>query len=168
MKTINDILNDAKFPSITENDKAFIIAFDDAMNGWGYDFGGKYAGKLKFYEAQITYAKTGTKSRTPFARITIQKDHITLRFYFKDIDKHRTYIESASAHIKAAFVFEKGDCISCNPKYCTGKNYTIDGQTYFKCLHSVGHLNNPAVERLPDYMALLAEFYPARKPKVVK
>lgn len=163
MKTIKDILADPKFPYVSENDKAFILAFDETMNKLGYDMGGNYAGKLKFYEAQITYAKTGTKSRTAFARITIQKDHITLRLYFKNIDKHRAYIETAPLHIKQSFVFEGGNCHNCMATCKSMKIYSIDGKNYNKCCHSIATFKNLSVERLPDYIALLTEFYPKIK-----
>jgi len=205
---MKELLKEERFDIISDDDKAFIIAFDEAMNGLGYDFGGKLGIASKNDKYVIIYTKTGTKSKTVFSRILIREGHIILRLYFMNIDNHRAYIENSPPYIKHGFVLENlpphikdkfwlkdGNCIVCSDackytnKYvfeghayakCTNpakddvclscantckmnKRYTIDGKQYAKCGHYPGHFAEPSVERLPDYMALLAEFYPAKK-----
>jgi len=43
------------------------------------------------------------------------------------------------------------------------KTYTIDGKQMEKCSGVVFEFYNPTMEKLGDYMGLLAEFYPAKK-----
>jgi hypothetical protein len=46
-----------------------------------------------------------------------------------------------------------------------GKIYTIDGQEMQKCNHATFYFDMPTVDQLPDYMGLLEQFYPVKKPK---
>jgi len=168
-KDVKWILATDKCKIISDTDKEFIITFNEHMNKMGYDYGGKlglgdgWGGKFQFI-----YTKTGTKARSAVARIYVWEDKIKLRLFFTNIDKHRTYIENAPPHIKDAFVFKGGDCKLCNANFCTGKKYTIDGNEYFKCNHSMAYFYNPSVEMLSDYMALFMEFYPYKEKKNVK
>ena len=43
-KNLGELLAESRFNLISETDKSFIIAFDKAMNGIGYDFGGSLSG----------------------------------------------------------------------------------------------------------------------------
>jgi len=162
-------LSGNRFPFLSDANKAFIIAFDKKMNDCGYNYGSNTSwmptagGQGK---GVIVYAKSGAKNRSPFARVHIyENDTLMLRMYFKDIDKHRTYIENAPQHIKNAFVFEGGNCnkvdgVGCVQGCKSMKLYTINGTKYVKCCHAPGHFYHLSVEQLSDYMALLAEFYP--------
>jgi len=151
---MKDILNKKSYDCISDNDKAFIIAFDEAMNGLGYDC----------WNTGFIYSKTGLKSKNKIAQIFISENEIKLRFYFKKINDHCTYIEKAPTHIKDAFAFEGGDCYCDGP--CKGlRKYTIDGQLYDKCSHKMVYFNKPTIERLSDYIALFTEFYPVKGPR---
>jgi len=169
-----DMLLEDRFNIISGDAKAFILAFDEAMNGLGYDYGDRIGGNVDSPDRwdgkfQVVYTKTGAGTRAAvFARLYIWEDRMTLRLYFTDIDKHRAYIENAPAHIKNAFAFEGGDCRTASGEEACGggcqmmKVYTIDGQWYSKCCHSMAHFADPSVQKLPDYMALLAEFFPKK------
>ena len=174
IKSMKDVLSEERFNIISDTDKAFILAFDKEINELGYDYGGAIGSGHGWGKFMIIYGKTGTKSRTVRARIYIREDGITMRFYFSDINKHRYYIESAPAHIKAVFAFDGGDCrIAGGQETCVKgcksmKVYTINEQKYIKCCHNVGYFQEPTVERLPDYLAVYSAFYPTRKPKATK
>jgi len=43
------------------------------------------------------------------------------------------------------------------------KTYSIDNQFIEKCNGAVFEFEKPDTDKLPDYMALLKEFYPVRK-----
>jgi len=161
-KSLMGILSQERFNIISDRDRAFIAAFDKEMNAIGYNFIGNLSSVTKYTE--IPYSKGGT-SKTIFSRIRIwhENGEIVLRLYFTNIDKCRSYIENAPAHIKAAFAFEGGDCKDCMATCKSVKKYAIDGQEYYKCCHSIARFNNPIVEKMPDYMALLAEFFPKIK-----
>lgn len=163
VKSIKDMLSEERFNIVSDRDKAFMIAFDEAMNGLGYGFGGKTGVASKNEKYVFIYTKAGLKSNASFARFLIREDCIILRIYFNDIDEHRKYIENAPSHIKDAFAFNGGDCINCSSTCMKSRAYVIDGNQYRKCCHSIAHFNAPSVERLPDYMALLTEFYPNKK-----
>ena len=167
-KTLEEWLSEERFNIISESDKAFIIAFDKEFVALGYDYGSGYLGNANGWPkyGMITYGKTGTKSRPCPARI-YSKDsgEIVLRLYLSNIDKHRQYIEGTPPYIKNAFAFKSGDCKKCMATCKSMKIYTIDGQLYDKCCHSIACFYNPSVEKLPDYMNLYSEFNPAKKTK---
>ena len=138
-KNFDEILSENRFKNISESDKSFIIAFDKVMKEMGYDSDGKIG-------SEITYKKTGGKSKATFARVYMRGDHIVLRLYFKDIDNHRAYIENAPEHIKHGFVIENlpqrvldtfalkdGDCIVCSKVCEFAERYTSDGHECVKC-----------------------------------
>ena len=162
---MQEMLNQRRFRIISDADKAFILAFDEAMTKMGYDFGGVIGYGYGWGLFMIIYGKTGTKSRPCPARIYIKDDgKIQLRLFLNKVDKHREYIEN-TPHIKGSFLFEGGDCTSCNTACAPGKTYTIDGQQMQKCNHSTFYFNDPTLEKLPDYIGLLSKFYPTQKAK---
>jgi hypothetical protein len=162
-QNITETLSERRFDFISEADKAFIIAFDKAMDGFGYDCANLIGSGNNFCPFMIIYGKSGTKSRTNIARIYIRADNITLRLYLNDINKHRGYIENLPPHIKNAFTFEDGDCKRCFDKCKNTRVYTIGEQVYTKCCHSTFHFANLSNDKLTDYMKLLSVFYPAKK-----
>ena len=165
-ENLTQLLAERRLNIVSEADKAFILAFDQAMNALGYDCGNRIGSGVCWGMFMIVYGKTGTKSRPCAARIYIKDNGaIELRLYLNKVDKHRDYIENTPAHIKDAFQFKGGDCKSCNTMCAPGKTYTIDGQAMRKCNHSVFYFAEPSLEKLPDYMALLAKFYPVKKLK---
>ena len=168
-KNMEETLSEERFNIISEPDKAFITAFDKAINNLGYDFGGAIGDGHCWGKYMIIYSKTGAKTKKVIARIFIREDEIVLRLFFNDIDKHRAYIESAPEHIKNVFIKNHGDC-SCNPQKenCrTRKTYTIDGEKIEKCSGVVFEFWKPTEEKLNDYINLLAEFYPVKKAKSI-
>jgi len=163
-KSLEEILAEDRFNIISMPDKAFIIAFDKALNERRYDFGGTISGNRDLMA--IIYGKTGTKTRPYPARIHIKNDgNICLRLYLHKVDDHRKYIENAPARIKEVFTNDIGKCCGCNLKdgkcKCT-KTYTIDGRLFNKCYFKI---TNTAVENIPDYIDLLSEFYPMKRAK---
>ena len=165
-KRLDEILAEDRFEIISMPDKAFIIAFDKALNEVGYDFGGTIFGNRDLMA--IVYGKTGTKTRPCPTRIHIENDgSISLRLYLHKIDDHRHYIENASAYIREVFTNDIGKCCGCNLKdgkckYKCTKTYTIDGHLFNKCYFEP---TNTAVENIPEYIDLLSEFYPTKKGK---
>ena len=159
-KNIEDLLSERRFNIVSEPDKAFIIAFDKAMNKLGYDCGNIIGSGVIWSPFMVIYGKTGTKSRPIIARIFIQEKEIQLRLFLNKIDVHRQYIETAPAHIKEPFIGPHNDCKSCKEK-CGWKEYMIDGRLMRKC--NPFWFFQPTLEKLSDYMGLLSEFY-AKKP----
>jgi len=163
-KNMDDLLSERRFDIISEHDKGFINAFDKAMNVFGYDCENMVGSGLVWGLFMFVYGKTGTKSRACAARIYVKEDGaITLRLFLTKVEKHMKYIENAPAYIKDGFNFATGDCTSCNSSCTQGKVYTIEGQLMNKCSHATFYFNEPSVDKLPDYMGLLAEFYPTKK-----
>jgi len=136
-KNMEQRLSEERYSFISEQDKAFIVAFDKQFEELGYDHGGGIGGDGSSEAFTIKYGKTSVKSRPCPARIHIKASgEVVLRLYFKNIDKHSQYIENAPLHVKEAFVIEWGDCKSCMPHCKSMKIYIIDGQLYNKCCHS--------------------------------
>lgn len=161
-KNMAGFLSERRFDMISEPDKAFILAFDGAMEKLGYGFGGSIGGGYVWGKHMIIYTKTGVKNKKVFARIYIKDEGIILRLFFDNINKHSSYIQNTPEYIKNVFTGDHGYC-SCNPKKenCRmRKTYTIDGKQIEKCSGVVFEFKNPTVERLPDYMQLLMKFYP--------
>jgi hypothetical protein len=164
-KNMESRLDDERFNTISNEDKQFIIAFDAEINKIGYDFGGYVGWGACWGRYMIVYSKVGVKSKQVAARIFIRDDCIVLRMFFNNIDKHRTYIENAPQHIKGVFTGTHGDC-GCNPRKenCNfRKTYTIDGRYIEKCSGVVFEFHQPDLEKLPDYMGLVKEFYAQKK-----
>lgn len=166
-KSMKDILLESRFDIISESDKAFILDFDEKIMELGYDFGGGIGDGYCWGKLMIVYSKTGVKSKKVIARIYIREDGIILRLFLNNIDKHTEYIENAPEHIKEVFVGPNGNC-SCNPKKenCRmRKTYVIDNKKIEKCGGVTFEFSNPTVDQCQDYIHLLKEFYPVKKPK---
>ena len=162
--TMEEMLSRRRFNFLPDANKAFILAFDKAINELGYDFGKAIGDGYGWGLYMIIYGKTGTKSRPVAARIYIEHDgEIELRFHLNNVDKHIKHIENVPAHIKDAFTFTGGDCKRCNTMCAPGKQYTINGNLMQKCNHSTFYFRNPTMEKLPDYMELLAKFFKSKK-----
>ena len=165
LKIMEEILTERRFDMISKADKDFIISFDKEIARIGYDFGGKIGSGFCWGPYMIIYAKTGVKSKQVNARIFIRENGIVLRLFFNNVDKHKAYIENAPEHIKSVFISNHGNC-GYNPKkeHCRmRKTYTIDGKFIEKCSGVVFEFWNPSMEKLPDYIGLLVEFYPVKK-----
>lgn len=164
-KPMEELLEEPRFAGVSPEDKAFLRGFTQAAEAMGYDFGGGIGDGYCWGKYMVVYAKRGTKSRQAVARIYIREEGIVLRLFLNRVDAHRAYIEQAPPHIKEAFAGSRGDC-SCVPKKerCRmRKRYVIDGRAMEKCSGRVFEFLDPTLEKLPDYTALLKEFYPGRR-----
>jgi hypothetical protein len=167
-KDMEAFLLERRFNHLTDLDKTFLVAFDKAINRLGYDFGGVIgSGFSAGCPLMIVYGKTGVKSRPCAARIYINENGITLRLFLNKIEIHRSYIENAPALIKEVFTNDNESCNTCSfrdgkCKYNYTKTYTIDGRLINKCDAKAFIFFNPSVDKLPDYMGLLEEFYPVK------
>lgn len=164
-KDMEEIMLENRFNMISDSNKKFITSFSKEIQELGYDFGGGIGDGYCWGKYMIIFAKTGVKSKNVIARIFIRENGIVLRLFLNNIEKHRAYIENAQEHIKEVFTGNHGNC-SCNPKKenCRmRKTYMIDGIHMEKCSGVVFEFANPTVEKLPDYMFLLKEFYPVKK-----
>lgn len=164
MKTI---LSEERFNIISTENKAFISTFDDELSRLGYGFDGNIGSGYCWGRYMIIYSKIGVKSKQVVARIYIRENSIVLRLFLNKIDKHREYIENAPNFIKEVFTGEHGKCNHChNDKggVCKfRKTYTIDDNYIEKCNGITFEFLEPSLERLPYYIGLLKEFYPARR-----
>ncbi len=157
-------LSEERFSSMAAADKAFIIGFDQGIQQLGYDFGGFIGDGYCWGQFMIVYSKTGVKAKKVAARIYLRENSIALRLFLSNVDKHRAYIEQAPAHIKEVFTNDQGRC-SCEPKKANcrmRKTYVVDGRSIEKCSGSVFEFSQPSLEKLPDYVNLLKEFYPIK------
>lgn len=164
---MREVINQSTFDFINEKDKQFIIAFDEAIKDIGYESGGCIGNGYCWGKYMIIYAKTGVKNKKVAARIYIRDSSIVLRLFFSNIDKHRAYIENAPEFIRTPFVSNHGDCHHCHnekdSKCRFRKSYTIHNGLIEKCNGVVFEFDNPSTDKLPDYLALLKEFYLQRK-----
>ena len=166
---MKDIISEDRFNIINEADKKFILAFDAVMleHGRGLETNGLYKGYM-WGRFMFVYYKLGVNAKKVAARIYVREDNIVLRLYFSNIDKHRAYIENAPSHIKGVFTSAHGNCDHCGGKDHEGsckhrKTYTIEGNIYEKCDGTVFEFWQPTMQKLPDYVALLSEFYASNK-----
>ncbi len=165
---MDDILKEERFDYISEDDKAFITAFNNEMTRLGYGYGGEIGSGYCWGKHMIIYTKTGVKSKAVFARIYMREPRIALRLFLNNVDKHRVFIEHAPAYIKEIFVGQHGDCQHCHNAGEDGKcrfrkTYTIDGRLIEKCNGITFEFYDPSVKKLKDYIDLFTEFYPAKR-----
>jgi len=164
---MNNILKEERFNFISNNDKMFLLAFNEEMTKLGYDFGDKIGSGFCWGKYMIIYMKSGVKSKKVFARVYIREASIVLRFFLSEIDKHREYVEHAPSHIKEIFVGNYGNCQRChNDKdgVCMfRKTYTLDDRRIEKCNGTTFEFHNPSIHKICDYIALFTEFYPKKK-----
>lgn len=165
-------LAEEKFNFISPENKAFILAFDEEISKLSYGFGGNIGSGFCWGKYMIIYSKLGVKSKQVIARIYIRENSIVLRLFLNRIDNHRKYIENSRSFIKEVFTGDHGNCHHChNDKggICKfRKTYTIDNNDIEKCNGITFEFWEPNLEKLPDYMNLLKEFYPVRKSKLNK
>lgn len=164
---MESILSEERFAFLKDTDKAFIIDFNNRMNELGYDFGNHIGSGVCWGKYMLIYTKTGAKSKNVVARIYMRDDGIVLRLFLNGIDKHREYIESSTEHILDVFTNTYGDCGRChNDKngVCKfRKAYIINHRNIEKCNGRTFEFWYPEISGIPDYMGLLAEFYPRKK-----
>lgn len=101
-----------------------------------------------------TIIKPNVKAKTYIAKIFFGGITISLRLYFRNIDKHAKHIENASIHVKEPFINDEGRCGYCSVGGCVKpdgscshrKTYIIDGITYEKCDGKVFYFHNFNIE----------------------
>ncbi len=169
---MTEILNEERFKIISDEDKAFLIAFDSAMNQLGYHYGNQIGSGYCWGKYMIIYRRIGVKNKKVYARIYIRDNSISLRLYFSKIQKHEKFIANAPNHINRVFVDDNGKCNHCNNekdgKCKFRKTYSIDGHIIEKCNGETFVFNAPSLDKLNDYIELFSEFYPSRKRKVTE
>ena len=166
---MKQILSEEKYNFISDNDKNFILAFDEEMKKIGYESTGimPYACWGKYMTG---YTKSGIKTKKYVARFYYREDGIIFRMYFSQTDKRREYIENAPDYIQCAFINDIGICQHCNnnckDEYgnCSHrKTYTLHGITYEKCDGQVFYFEHHDTSMISEYIGLIREFYPVRR-----
>lgn len=164
---MKNLMTEERFNIISAENKAFILAFDEEMSKLGYSSGGSIGDGYCWGKYMIIYSKVGIKSKQVAARIYIRENSIVLRLFLNQLDKHREYIEKSKGFIKEVFTGEHGKCIRChNDKagICKfRKAYTLENIYIEKCNGITFEFWEPDMDKLPDYINLLKEFYPGRK-----
>jgi len=162
---MEQLLKEDRFNFVSKENKKFISAFTKQMDLLGYDFGGKIEDGYSWGKYMIIYSKKDVKTKKIIARIFIRDNGIVLRLFFKNIDKHKSFIENAPFYIKNPFINEQGRCVHCREKCSCTKIYTIDGKKMEKCTHQTFEFIDPKMEYLKDYMEILNEFYKKNRSK---
>jgi hypothetical protein len=162
-KTIAEQLAYKRLDYISSTDKNFIVEFDKEMRRLGFIHGKNIKiSPIAFWgKHMVSYSKDGLDEKV-VARIYIHNDHICIRMFLTNIDKHRAYIENSPTHIKEVFTNDYAKCRGCkgyqskNCKY--SKQYAIDGRHIQKCRDYCFIFNKPIIEKMQDYTGLLAIF----------
>lgn len=162
-------LQDPCYSYISDADKAFIAAFDQAIGTIGYLSHGEIGPGFCWGRAMVIYRKGGVKTGQVAARIYIRDDNIALRLFLNNIDRHRDYLEHAPKYIQAPFVGDQGTCQHCHNERdgtCRfRKTYTLQERRIEKCNGLVFTYERPVLDQLPDFMALLREFYGPKRQR---
>ncbi|MCL2109003.1 MAG: hypothetical protein FWH20_06635 [Oscillospiraceae bacterium] len=167
---MNDLLLE-KYNFLNENEKKFIVSFNDEMAKIGYVNSG-IQDYVVFGKYKIEYYKLGLKTKKIIARIYIRDGDekiaarwggnglgIALRLYFTNINKHKTYIENAPDFIKTPFIDNHSICHDCKVNCNRKKVYMIDGKMYTKCTDCAFMFEKPNAENVMEYINLLKLFY---------
>lgn len=167
---MENILSEERFNILSEENRNFILAFDKEISKLGYSFGSIIGDGYCWGRYMIIYSKAGVKNKQVAARIYIREKSIVLRLYLNKIDDHREYIENAKPFIKDVFTGDHGKCNHCHNekagKCKFRKTYTIENNFIEKCNGITFEFWEPNLEKLPDYIDLLKQFYPVRKRRV--
>jgi len=181
VEEMKNLMGQERFNIVSEENKKFLIAFDEEMAKLGYEIyevADAYNWAKNWIKAKymINYAVAGIKAKKLVTHVFIKEDGIFLRLFALKkganslntremarsvIAPHRAYIESAPAHIKELFTIKNSDCDHKHENangFCWRLDtYTIDGVVYEKCVGKGLDFWNPTIEKLPDYINLLAE-----------
>ncbi|MBN1372310.1 MAG: hypothetical protein JW987_10270 [Anaerolineaceae bacterium] len=91
------LLQEPRFDFIPDQDKAFMVAFNDEMARLGYDFGNKIGDGYCWGKYMVIYTRTGVKSKNVYTRLYFRDPRIILRLFLSGIDEHRAFLEVAPA-----------------------------------------------------------------------
>ncbi len=166
------ILSGKDFSYLGAIERGFLIAFDQNM----YDLGFVRSGIGDFARwgnYTIAYLKPNVKAKNYISKIFFDGKTVAFRLYFKDIDRHAGYIESAPDFIKDSFINDEGKCKHCQASedgnlddVCRHRKiYTIDGKTYEKCDGEVFYFHDLQAENVTDYISLITQFYSIKNKK---
>ncbi|MPM16836.1 hypothetical protein SDC9_63218 [bioreactor metagenome] len=78
---MKSVLTEERFNIISDDNKAFILAFDEKISKLSYSFGGNIGSGACWGKYMIIYSKTGIKSKQVAARIYIKENSIVLRLF---------------------------------------------------------------------------------------
>jgi hypothetical protein len=166
---MKNLLSDGKYSFISQQDKDFILAFDNSMIEAGYA-NNDIQPYVVFGKYKIEYYKPGTKTKKYIARIYFRDDGIVLRLYLSNIDKHSVYIENAPDFIQEPFV---SDAHNCKKPNCKGmitngkcryiKTYTLKNAPHIKCAEQAFIYYGLDVKDVAQYIELLVTFYPIKQ-----
>jgi len=164
---MENLISEERFNILSEADKSFILAFDKEMIQLGYSSGGSIGNGFCWGRYMIIYSKVGVKNKQVAARIYIRENSIVLRLFLNKLDEHREYIESSKDFIKEVFTGDHGKCSHCHNEkngVCKfRKAYTLENRYIEKCNGITFEFWEPNLEKLPDYMNMLKEFYTEKK-----
>lgn len=165
------ILEEERFHMISEENKSFILAFNEEITKLGYDFGNNIGSGFCWGKYMIIYSKSNVKNKQVAARIYIRENSIVLRLFLNKIDKHREYIENSKDFIKDVFIRDYGKCNHCHNEkegVCKfRKSYSLDFKFIEKCNGLTFEFWEPTLEKLVDYIDLLRDFYPIKRTRTV-
>lgn len=167
---MKNILTGKHFSYVSEKDRTFLIAFDNELRDLGYERM-EIGDFCRWGNYTVAYAKPNVKAKTYISKIFFDGTTVSLRLYFRNIDRHIKYIEDVPNHIKEAFINDEGICEHCNVNGSVNlngscshrKTYIVDGITYEKCDGKVFYFHNFDIENLNDYISIIKRFYSAKK-----
>lgn len=167
MGRLETFLQEDRFDYLSQEDRAFVLAFDEAMEQRGYGCGDVVGGGYCWGRYMVIYTKVGVKSKKVTARLYLRDDGVVLRLFFSGIDKHRAFLEAAPPVVKEVFTGENGACGHCGNDHngvCKfRKTYTLDGRLIEKCNGRTFEFYQPDLNKLPAYLAVYDEFYPSKR-----
>lgn len=164
IRMIEQLMQQVDFDFISDDDKAFIIAFTQRLSKLGYTFGDHIGSGFCWGKYMLIYTKQSVKAKKVAARIYIRQRDIVLRLFLSNITKHGEYIADASDEIKRVFTGAYGDCRRCKGDNCKfRKDYAIAGTQYQKCNGQTFEFYRPTLASMEDYIDLFSRFYPAKK-----
>ncbi|MEL7603732.1 MAG: hypothetical protein AAGU77_11325 [Bacillota bacterium] len=161
---IEQLMQEDRFDFMNAADKQFVCEFTHALSALGYTFGNAIGSGYCWGRYMLIFTKAGVKSKKVVARIYLRQNGIALRLFFSDVSRHAAYISAAPDFIRDVFTGPYGDCKHCKGDTCMfRKDYAINGVQYEKCNSLTFGFNEPDMDRLPGYLALFQEFYPAKR-----
>lgn len=161
---IEQQMNEERFDFITPENKRFIIEMTHALEKSGYTYNDTIGDGICWGKYMLIFRKANVKSKNVYARIYIREDGVAFRLFLNNITKHADFIANSPDYIKNVFIGNSGACHYCRGDECKfRKSFVIGGIQIDKCNGEVFNFYGVTVAQIPDYMALLHEFYPTRK-----
>lgn len=158
-----DLASDSRLDFVSADDMAFATAFTDSMERLGYE-SGELTDGICFGKYMLIFRKANVKSRNVYARIYFRESGAVLRLFLNNVTKHGDFIAAAPDFIRAPFTGAYANCSFCRGDSCKfRKSYDIAGEHFDKCNGLTFEFTSPTPDRLPAYLALFTEFYPAHK-----